>query len=459
MRVPRAPLLLLFVLSGAAGLIYEVVWARQLVLVFGNTSQAVSTILTGFFGGLAIGGVGRRADRRPGGAAAADVRRARADPRRDRRPHPPELPPDRRRVPRDLPGAVGHADRARAGAVPARDPRARAGHRPDGRHAADADPVPVDGRPGIGKAFQQLYAANTVGAILGTAIAGFALIELFGLTGALLVGAACSATAGVVALLLDRWVRRGERRRRRRPSPPRRRPSRPSPPRSRRPSPPPNPARSPPPGAVARLRVRAHLARLPGGLEPAARRRDRQLDVRVHDHPGRCSWSASRPARSSSASSGPACARSIGLIAIAQLLTAAFVMVGAAVLASPPDPLQRHVGEVRRLAADFARSSAIVVLPPTIIMGLTFPATAALLGTRPARKGPPPAPCSRSTRGAIVATFVLPFFVIPLIGSPATLALLAIINVSSAACCSPARGRCGRRSGPSAPSLAAVSAS
>ena len=63
--VPLVVLLLLFVLSGAAGLIYEVVWARQLVLVFGNTSQAVSTILTGFFGGLAIGGAvgGRVADR------------------------------------------------------------------------------------------------------------------------------------------------------------------------------------------------------------------------------------------------------------------------------------------------------------------------------------------------------------------------------------------------------------
>ncbi len=63
--VPLSALLLLFVLSGAAGLIYEVVWARQLVLVFGNTSQAVSTILTGFFGGLAIGGAvgGRVADR------------------------------------------------------------------------------------------------------------------------------------------------------------------------------------------------------------------------------------------------------------------------------------------------------------------------------------------------------------------------------------------------------------
>src|SRR5512141_827528 len=63
--VPVWPLLLLFVLSGAAGLVYEVVWARQLVLVFGNTSQATATILTGFFGGLAIGGAvgGRVADR------------------------------------------------------------------------------------------------------------------------------------------------------------------------------------------------------------------------------------------------------------------------------------------------------------------------------------------------------------------------------------------------------------
>src|SRR5678809_1536274 len=55
----------IFVLSGAAGLMYEVVWSRQLVLVFGNTTQAVSVILTGFFGGMAIGswGGGRLADR------------------------------------------------------------------------------------------------------------------------------------------------------------------------------------------------------------------------------------------------------------------------------------------------------------------------------------------------------------------------------------------------------------
>src|SRR5688572_6802013 len=61
----RAVVLAIFILSGAAGLIYEIVWFRQLVLVFGNTTQAVSTILTGFFGGLAIGSFvgGRMADR------------------------------------------------------------------------------------------------------------------------------------------------------------------------------------------------------------------------------------------------------------------------------------------------------------------------------------------------------------------------------------------------------------
>ena len=63
-RIPIR-ILLIFVLSGAAGLMYEVVWSRQLVLVFGNTTQAVSTILTGFFGGMAIGSFvgGRIADR------------------------------------------------------------------------------------------------------------------------------------------------------------------------------------------------------------------------------------------------------------------------------------------------------------------------------------------------------------------------------------------------------------
>jgi spermidine synthase len=55
--VPRTSKLigLCFVLSGATGLIYEVLWARMLGLVFGATTLAVSTVLAAFMGGLALG--------------------------------------------------------------------------------------------------------------------------------------------------------------------------------------------------------------------------------------------------------------------------------------------------------------------------------------------------------------------------------------------------------------------
>jgi len=55
----------LFFLSGAAALVYEVVWMRMLSFVFGNTTYAVSVVLAVFLGGLAIGAFiyGRVADR------------------------------------------------------------------------------------------------------------------------------------------------------------------------------------------------------------------------------------------------------------------------------------------------------------------------------------------------------------------------------------------------------------
>src|SRR5918993_4665096 len=56
---------LCFILSGATGLIYEVLWARMLGLVFGATTLAVSTVLAAFMGGLALGSAlaGRLASR------------------------------------------------------------------------------------------------------------------------------------------------------------------------------------------------------------------------------------------------------------------------------------------------------------------------------------------------------------------------------------------------------------
>lgn len=58
-------LYLLFFLSGATGLVYEIMWNRKLTLIFGTTVYAVTTILTVFFTGLALGAylIGRYVDR------------------------------------------------------------------------------------------------------------------------------------------------------------------------------------------------------------------------------------------------------------------------------------------------------------------------------------------------------------------------------------------------------------
>lgn len=57
-------ILLCFFASGMSGLVYQVVWVRELVLVFGATTFAVSTVLTVFMGGLALGSYyfGRRSE-------------------------------------------------------------------------------------------------------------------------------------------------------------------------------------------------------------------------------------------------------------------------------------------------------------------------------------------------------------------------------------------------------------
>ena len=54
-----------FFFSGAAGLLYQVVWTRMLTQIFGNTTYAIATVLSAFMAGLAIGSYlfGKIADR------------------------------------------------------------------------------------------------------------------------------------------------------------------------------------------------------------------------------------------------------------------------------------------------------------------------------------------------------------------------------------------------------------
>ena len=199
----RWPILAIFVLSGAAGLIYEIVWSRQLVLVFGNTTQAVSAILAGFFGGMAIGSVlgGRLADRvrsplRLYGAIELILVAVVV------------ATPFTFRIVTALYGTVAVALEG--------SPQLLAFIRLGLSLLALAPATILMGatlptltrhlssNAHLSQSFGRLYAANTIGAILGTLAAGLVLIELVGLTRTLYIGAACSAIAGVVALVLAR---------------------------------------------------------------------------------------------------------------------------------------------------------------------------------------------------------------------------------------------------------------
>ena len=42
---------MMFFLSGATGLVYEIIWTRELTFVFGGTSYAITSVLVGSPGG------------------------------------------------------------------------------------------------------------------------------------------------------------------------------------------------------------------------------------------------------------------------------------------------------------------------------------------------------------------------------------------------------------------------
>ena len=122
--------------------------------------------------------------------------------------------------------------------------------------------------------------------------------------------------------------------------------------------------------------------------------------------------------------------RPIGLIALAQVGVASLAVLGLIlaiarpVAIDPNQPLESAIGVFVPIL--------IVVLPTTFVMGFTFPATAALLSDNPRRVAANAGLLlAVNTTGAIVATFAIPFFVIPAVGSPTAVALLALINATT----------------------------
>ena len=198
----------LFFASGSCGLIYQVVWTRKLVLLFGATAHAVGTVLFIFFLGLGVGSLwgGRLADRshRPlflyglfeiiigvwalgfilavgwgEGAVAAVLRIS------------------------GLSRGAGIVLRVLMATVLLFVPVALMG-----------TTLPLLARfvsrdAGVrGRRIGALYAMNTFGAVAGCFAAGFLLLPRFGYTRTTLLGAAINVGAGLIAVLMSRLLER-----------------------------------------------------------------------------------------------------------------------------------------------------------------------------------------------------------------------------------------------------------
>ncbi|SPR96509.1 fused MFS/spermidine synthase [Cupriavidus taiwanensis] len=194
------PALLLFA-SGSAGLVFQVLWIRQLALVVGVEVHAVTTAVSAFFGGLAVGGwvFGRIADRHDdplrlyawleiavlvlGVSATLALARAAAP-----------FAWLESRV-----GLLAWALPFVLVILPA---------------AAMGGTLPVlmrvlGSRPGrVGTHGGRLYAANTAGAIAGTLLAGFVLVPGLGILGSAIAAGALNGVAALGAWLLARRTTR-----------------------------------------------------------------------------------------------------------------------------------------------------------------------------------------------------------------------------------------------------------
>src|SRR5881398_1298960 len=195
----------LFFLSGATGLVYELLWVRLLYQAFGSTIQSVTTVVAAYMGGLGLGAwlLGRRADRHPrpgalygrleiaigvfglvsplvlafvhqGYVAAASAWH--------------------------LSGGASVALRFGLAALVLLVPTTLMGGTLPVLTRAFTGPDRAELQHSLGR----LYGLNTLGAVVGTALAGFFLIELVGIQASLWGTALVNLSLGAGALALAR---------------------------------------------------------------------------------------------------------------------------------------------------------------------------------------------------------------------------------------------------------------
>jgi len=201
---PLPLLMLLFYVSGAAALIYQVLWVRELGLMLGSTAQAAALTVAIFFTGMASGGWfwGRRAARARralagfgvlelGVALTALAHFALADLYHGVAPHLLALAGDHPIADILLKAAVAAvillpSSFLMGGTLPMMTEHLV--RRPDE----------------LGRRGSLLYAVNTAGGASGALAAGFLLPPLLGFRGSYLLAVGLDATVGLSACLLAR---------------------------------------------------------------------------------------------------------------------------------------------------------------------------------------------------------------------------------------------------------------
>jgi spermidine synthase len=191
-----------FFVSGAAGLLYEVVWSKELAYLLGSSTHAVATVVAAFLGGLALGArfLGTPLARRGSGGqvyAALEVGVGLLGLL--------SLP-----VLRSLDPLIGELYRSLGG-----ESAAFAAARfallfilllPPAALMGATLPVLVGHfeRQWVGPALARLYALNTFGAVAGSFAGGFALLPGIGLAGTSRIAALLNLAVAALAAFASR---------------------------------------------------------------------------------------------------------------------------------------------------------------------------------------------------------------------------------------------------------------
>jgi spermidine synthase len=119
----------------------------------------------------------------------------------------------------------------------------------------------------------------------------------------------------------------------------------------------------------------------------------------------------------------------IRFLAASQLVVATLAILGLVGVLVVPEALDPG-NPLQTLGALFS-SVALVVLPVTIVLGIAFPAASALLRDEASEAGTESGSLlAVNTSGAILGSLLIPFVLMPTVGSPVVIVILAAVNVA-----------------------------